>query len=303
MANTLKNMAMFLKGNRMDPLVIYMSVAGPNVYKPSLKRTVETLTRNIGIERYKWFFSLDKEDIKTYIETLIPEDKIEGFYINGKSWANNFNKFTATYKDKYEYVLITHDDLIVNTPDLFHICLKEIRDKKEDIGWITFTNTHYHSINVHVSTRAGFYKDREKRKIFECSDDKRVYPERAVKVYGPYTHLNLISFKALEKIGDTPDWTKYTILIDEHWCLKSLYKGLTNIWIPYVFYNHPDPEHLKNRKVDLRFEAEAHKKFTDTWGIRLPYDSKDIQRIINERPNLKYLTGYSTEYHYLEDEA
>jgi hypothetical protein len=286
----------------MKDLVIYLTAAGPNVYAPTIDQTIDSLIENIGCENYEWFFAVDKKDTAKHLEKKIDSSTIRGIRVNNESWAHNFNKFTDEVSSDYKYVLISHDDLCLNTPGLFIKSMEEIKGAKEEIGWVTYTNTHYYSVNVHVSTRAGFYKDGAGRHIFECSKKEKIYPKKAVKVFGPYTHLNLISFSALKKLGHTPDWTKYTMLIDEHWCLQSVFKNLTNIWVPYIFYKHPNWKFRGTRRVGLRFESAAHKKFTERWGVKLPFPRSYIDRIIKRFPQFSYLAGYSYDYQYLTKE-
>jgi hypothetical protein len=201
--------------------------------------------------------------------------------------------------------LISHDDILIKTPDFYKKTLKEIEGKEKEVGWVTFTNDHYYSIHASISVRGSFHKDRMSNKGFECHrgpGNKKDYPKRAVKVYGPYSHFNLISTAAMAKIGPCVDWTPYTILVDEDWCLESLSKGLINVWVPDIIYEHPSPINARNRKSDLRFEEQAHQRFVKKWGFDFPYSQDVINKFVGKYPHLSFLTGYSYEWHYLKEE-
>lgn len=305
----------------MNDIIIHMTSAGPNVFKSNIADAVYTLSNNIGNFRYKFFISVDKEDTANFIKDLfnhksLPmlKDKLLEIKISKNSWASNFNAFFEKYKTLTKYFIICHDDIVVNTPNFFETTIKEIGDRK-DIGWITFTNDRYYKINnmaISNSVREGFHIDRDKHpRMFECHKFNESQtptielfdlPDRAVKCHGPFSHFNIISSEALKKIGPCEDWTDYTILIDEDWSLESLKKGFYNVWVPQVFYTHPNPKNTHKRVSDLRYSDIAHEKFYKKWDFSCGNYDESVVQFVQQKyadtniPWSSYRKSYEWDY-------
>jgi len=320
----------------MHDVVIFIMSSGPNVGlsgKANLTETVYSISKNIGDVDYKYYIVTDSRSQEKFAHELFsheslkhvvkPESLLEVKY-SEDSWAREFNLFFDNHKDNTKYVLFSHDDLIVKTPDFFTKTLEEIKDAKDPIGWISFTNDRYYKFDknpVANSFKDPFCLDRHNDpRIYECHNfepdekvteqnyDKLDFPNRAVKCHGPYAHLNLVSSEALEKIGPCVEWTDYTILIDNDWALESLKSGFFNVWIPDVLYTHPNPKYPRTPGTDLRFEREAHEKFYKKWGFPLwemPL-SDDVIVYIRQKfkdtniPLSSYRNSY--DWDYLKDE-
>jgi hypothetical protein len=201
------------------------------------------------------------------------------------SWANDINIFIEKYKDKAEWFIYCHDDVIIKTKDFFHKTMNQISGHEDKIGWITYTNPTYYLLKGEprsATARPGFHKDRIKYPcIHECYklDRKKHWnrrtdmlklietPNSPVKIFAPYSVFNLIKASALHKVGLCPDWTPYTILIDEHWGLKAQEQNLWNVWIPNIYYLHPIRFEARTVKGE-RWSEQAHKKFKEEWGYQ-----------------------------------
>jgi hypothetical protein len=288
----------------MLDLAIFISSCGPNVKKPeywkNLFETVNSLCLHVGEINYKFYIVVDHEPLEQFAKALFAHKKFSGFInqdallevvLSKESWAKNYNDFFEKYKDKTKYILISHDDILVETKNFVTKTIEMIQDKKEPIGWITFTNTRYYHLNKILGTGAQaitnsvknpFLKDRHNHpRLYEChkftrrqiyNDDELKLldlPSQPVKVFGPYTHLNLISAAAAKNIGPPCDWSEYTIFLDDDWNMSALMKGYNNVWIPSIAYLHPNPRytHLRKPGTDLRYLDQAAAKFEEKWGF------------------------------------
>ena len=290
----------------MIDVIIFIVSAGPNVLKENLIETVYSISKNIGEVNYKYYIVTDSRDQEKFINEVmfvhprlqqaIPSDALLEVVYRTGSWAAAYNEFFKKYGNSTKYILISHDDLTINTPDFFNKTLKQTEGKEEEIGWITYTNDYYYKFAkkpIANSCKDPFSIDRGKDpQVYEChqfdSDEKITpenrkklkFPKAPVKCHGPYTHFNLISTRALHKMPPCVDWTPYTILLDNDWNLEALKANLFNVWVPDVVYTHPNPKykHLRKPGTDLRFERTAHQKFYEKWGFWLPMGD----RIIND---------------------
>ncbi len=282
----------------MTDLIVYITSCGPNVKDPNywknLVATLSSLSKNIGDISYKFYIVVSDRRLESFTNGLfknqrfsavINQDALLEVVYSQDNWAKCYNDFLSQYQDKAEYILISHDDILVETPNFITTTLEQLRNKKDPIGWISFTNTKYQKINhkpIANSFKDPFAKDRFKQPcLFECHKftmKQRVteqtkelldYPLAPVKAYGPYTHLVLVSTKSMKKIGKCSEWTDYTIFIDDDWNLASLKEGLYNVWVPNIFYQHPNPNYNYLRKpgTDLRFMDQASALFIEKWGF------------------------------------
>lgn len=290
----------------MKELIIFMASCGPNVFEKNIKETYDSLSQNINMNDFMFYIVVDNPNTKKFIEGLIPEEHLKDIVYTKDSWAIDFNSFLSLYgtSKEFKYLLIIHDDILIKTYDFYNKTMNGITGSEDKIGWITYTNAHYHCANTHNSVRGFIYKDRKISAQFEChkNNGTQEYPNGPVIVSGPYSHFNLIRMDHMFKIGPCADWTKYTMLIDEDWCLESLIKGFINVWIPDIFYDHPNSNQIFMRQFDLRFEQEGHRGFINKWGFDENTSDEIINNVILKRyPQLSYLNRYSYEYLYLKD--
>jgi len=293
-----------LNHDKIVDVIIFIVSVGPNVHIENIMQTVYSISRNIGIQNYKYYFVVDKAIIaKTIYDRFKTNPLISNFLLkivlSKDSWAENFNTFFYKYQKYTKYILISHDDLIVNTKNFWNLALIGLKDKKNKIAWITFTNDHYYEfggIPLSNSVRTGFAIDRNAKVRFEChkfSGTKVTldnyylfdYPKLPVRCHAPFSHLMLIKTDVLKAISYCEDWSKYSLLIDEDWGMRALLLGYTNIWIPNIFYTHPNPYNSYKRIRDLRFEHIVHSKFTKKWGIDLPYSDETIKYVQKKYAN------------------
>ena len=282
----------------MIDVIIFIVSAGPNVLKENLIETVHSLSKNIGDINYKYYIVTDSREQEKFTNEVIfahprlkdvikPDALLEVVY-STKSWAIEYNAFFKKYGDTTKYILYSHDDLVMYTPDFFSKTLEKLKDKEQPIGWITYTNNFYYKHlqkPIANSCKDPFALDRHKAPcLYEChsfnmgetvTPEKAKllnYPTRPVNIHSPFPHLCLVSAAAMKKIGPCAEWTEYTILIDNDWGLEALRQNLFNVWIPDIIYTHPNPKYNQMRKpgTDLRFEGIAHQKFYEKWGFYLP---------------------------------
>ena len=296
-------------------LIIYISSSGPNVLFDNLKDTIQSIRSKVGNEyKFGFYFSVDKEETAEYINSLMLPNQLVGIQVNDWSWAKNFNTFFEIQGHRSEYIMISHDDLTIDTHNFLGKTKAEIQGIENTIGWITFTSDGYYmrdGIPMSNSVREGFSTDRGNYPYcFECHNFKQGdqvdfgkfdLPKKAVKVHAPFSHIMLIKSDNLRRLSKIEDWTKYTMLIEEDSGLEALKAGLFNIWVPGVKYTHPLRHSQKPQ--GNRFEEEAHKAFIKKWGFDCHfYDDRTIHKICCEYPNtnIPLTSGRTTfDYQYL----
>ena len=283
-------------------LSIFIKSAGDNINKKNLEDTLTSIVKNTK-EDFKFHLVLE-ESQKQVLNDLSLDDYIGSLRTAGKkSWAEDFNEFFETVKDESDWLLYSHDDLKILTPDWFSKS-KEVVGERTDIGWITYSQPtwymHYGEPRSQVA-RPGFHTDRNNYPcIHECKNFNRStdwgrvdlmkkkldLPTKTVKIHGPYSVFNLIKMDNMKKIGYCADWNPYTMLIDEDWALESLRNNFSNIWIPNIFYLHP--LRWKERKSPDRFHKEAKEGFFNKWGFHggTAYISdKEVEQVCKEYAN------------------
>lgn len=290
----------------MEELIIFMASVGPNVNTYNIKDTYESINKNIGIEDFKFYVVTGNEETDNYVKSLIPEQHLFKLVRSLGPWAHDFNSFLDNYGNtgEFKYLLVVQDDIVVHTPNFYNRSMEVVRGFEDKIGWITYTNIQFYCHNASNSIRTGLYKDRKIFQQFEChkNDGTLDYPVGPVVVFGPYAHVALIRMDHMVSVGHVPCWTNLFILVDEDWSYESLLKGYTNIWIPDITYNHPNPVWAHARVANLRGEADAHRGFISKWGFDENPSDQEINNIILPRyPQLSYLNRYSYEYLYLKD--
>jgi hypothetical protein len=276
----------------MKELVICIFSSGPNANEENIRLTFESIEANIGIDDYQYYIFTSNNTVSDYYYSIIPNEKIYQIVVSNQSFAKQFNSFYNDCKNDFEYLIYSHDDLIIGTNNFYEITKDSINKYEDKVGWITYTNNGYTSSGKLVSNsiREGIHKDRFNfPKVYECHIgdlNKLDYPKEPVIVFGPYTHFNMISFKSLSKIGLCEDWDDTPTLVDENWCLKSNIENKINIWIPNIFYKHPIPWTEQLRKSNsLRGSDNAHKGFIHKWGFDINYSDDVVKFITNKYPN------------------
>lgn len=299
-------------------VICYINSAGPNVIYDNISDTVMSIDKNINTE-YKFYITTDSIIHKEKIEEIFSKnfliDKLLEVKVSDESWAKCFNTFFNDYKETTEYILYSHDDLIVRTYDFFNVAINEISGHEDEVGWIGFTSDSYYRLHgnpVCQSAREIFCKDRgtwpctfelHNMSAGHYEESKLDMPKRACKVPGIFPHFNLIKCTNLEKIGLCPEWGNYTLLIDEHWSLLTLVKNFWTVWVPSVFYDHP--LRYNERPVQgLQNQPYVEKCFQDYWGIKpAGLSQNEIDEFCKKFPgtNISFFNDKNTyDYQYLK---
>lgn len=308
--------------NKEFDAIVFINSSGPNVMFENIQDTISSINKNIGNYKFGYYIVIDNIETENFIKNLfVGSDLLLEIKNSNNSWAKNFNEFFDLYKERTNYFIISHDDLIIKTEDFFTKTLKEIEGVEDIVGWITFTSDGYYreqGIGMANTIREGFATDRYNYpQLYEChkfgrgesfaSDKEHLldYPERAVKCHAIFPHLMLISSKSLKKIGYCSDWTKYTLLIDEDWGMEALRNNLWNVWIPNIFYTHP-LRYSQRKSQGVRFEPEAHNGFAKKWGFYFgsnTYTDDFIRQICEKykNTNIPFSAGKRTfDWEYLK---
>lgn len=318
----------------MYDVIIFIVSAGPNVIKENIAETVYSISKNIGDDvKYGFYIVTDNKTQENFVKdtlfshprlaSVVKPDTLIELVFSRESWAKEYNKFFDKYQNDTKYILFSHDDLTINTPNFYHKTIHALQDKKEPIGWISFTNDRYYRYDqepLSNSFKDPFAIDRHNDpRIYEChvfEEGEQVTPEKLklldfpdgpVKLHAPFPHLCLINTDAMKKVGPCAEWTAYTILIDNDWGLEALRQNLFNVWIPDIIYTHPNPKycHLRKPGTDLRYELTAHNKFYEKWGFRLPFREQltdDDIEVVREKykgtniPLSSYKNTYDWDY-------
>jgi hypothetical protein len=290
----------------MTELIIFMASVGPNVNVHNITDTYTSISKNLGIEDFKFYVVSGNEQTDDFIKGLIPENHLFKIVRSVGPWASDFNIFLSAHgsTNEFKYLIITQDDIVIHTPNFYNKSMGAIKGIEDKIGWIAYTNIQFYVHNASNSVRTGIYKDRKIFQQFECHNNNGTldYPKEPVVVFGPYAHIPLIRMDHMLKIGPVPNWTSLFILVDEDWSYEALLKGFINIWIPDITYNHPNPVWAHALVGNLRGEITAHKGFINKWGFdENPSDNEINNIILKKYPQLQYLHKYSYEYLYLKD--
>ncbi len=298
-------------------VICFICSSGENVNYKNVQDTLVSISKNINTN-FSFFINTDSEKNKEKINEIIKINNLQNYIIDvevkNDSWSRCFNSFFEKYKNNTEYILVSHDDVLVRTFDFFKITMEQIEGFEDEIGWIGYTSdNHYTKMNAFVcqSAREVFCKDRLNwPKIFELNkmnsgyDENLLdYPERACKVPGIFSHFNLIKSSSLEKIGLCKDWGKYTLLIDEDWSLRTLVNNMWTIWVPNVFYDHP--LRYGERNVSGIISENVEDLFYNDWGYNYKNKLTDdiVEKVCEKFPNtnISYFNNINSyEYQYLK---
>lgn len=300
---------------KMKKLVCYINSANYNVNFKNFSETVDSISKNINID-FDFYVVTDRLEHKNKfheIFDLLQIYNILDIEVKDDIWSNNFNNFFDKYKNDYDYLLVSHDDLVVRTYDFFNICYEQIKEHEDNIGWIGFTSDSYYRLSnrlIHQSAREFFCIDRNHKNLFELNKMQDVYdeklldlPKKACKVPGIFSHFNMIKFKNLEKIGPCATFGEYTLLIDEDWSIRTLINNLWTVWVPNIFYDHPlryDDRIVK----DIRNCSEGERLFSEKWDYNPSFISNEtIKKVCSKFPNTNidfFNDKYTFDYQYLD---
>ena len=310
-------------------LVVFIKCSGDNARPDNLEDTIVSfIEKNPGVN-YGFYIVADPHIIPHVAPIFRKNPQSDKHLLEVKttlnSWATDFNEFYIKYKDKAEWLLISHDDVVFKTQNYFNEIVRATEHKKEQVGWITSGSDYYYRELGTVVTdtfRAGFHKDFHNwgamfqlHKLAHCKGNPSLlkqslhlidYPSRPVKIHGPMSAIMMTTMSSMEKIGMCEDWTRYTMLIDEDWSLSALKNNLWNVWVPHVFHSHPNRRHL--RVSNNKWEAEAHAGLVKKWGfdtgaytqgVSIPVEELREQYTGTNVPWSSYRNSY--EWEYLDD--
>ncbi len=304
----------------MLDLIVFIKADGPNIRQDNMYETLVSLKHTIGNCNYG-FYIVTNPFLINSIRAAAIDDKIVDIKLSNPnvSWAYDYNMFVSEYKDKTKWILISHDDLIVRTPNFINKTFDAIKGKEDQIGWITFTSDYYYTIEglpIPCTARSGLAIDRNNAPyLYECHNLTREHygqtqnflhlldmPEsgKLVKIHAPMSSLFMVSSKNMQKIGPCEDWTLYTMLIDEDWGFESLRNNLISVWIPDIFYTHPLRK--PQRPTGNKWEAEAHAAFIKKWGFDIPLFDDNVIKEIQQQykdsliPWSSYYRTYEWQY-------
>lgn len=299
----------------MLDLIIFIKAAGPNIREDNLFDTLTSLRKRVGIENYGFYLVVEQSMLNSVKRADIDSKILEIKFVNSdSSWAVDYNLFLDKYLDKTRWILISHDDLTVDTDNFFEKMILPIANK--EVGWIVSTSDYYYKhegLPIACTGRTGFFKDRNNF-VYEChkfgkkhwGDTKQNLhlidmPDinQVVKIFGPMSDFMMVSSESMKKIGYCEDWTKYTMLVDEDWALTAQKNNLHNVWVPNVFHTHPLRKQV--RPTGNKWEKEARAGFLKKWDFEHPYSEETI-KLVRERfkdtliPWSSYKNSYEWEY-------
>lgn len=297
----------------MKELVIYIDSCYINSNKENIQDIVHSINKNIGITDYSYYILVQDEETKDLYESLLGT-KIFQIKILEKDtwWANNFNMFVDDCKLHFKRLMMTHDDLTIDTPNFYKIYLNEIKDiPAEELGFVGFSNVHYNKIGnlTSNSMREGIAKDRLHSsfgncRIYECHTgdiNNLAWPKETSVVWAVFHMLSIISFENILKIHPLTPLCNWGALADEDCNLEAMLAGMDNLWIPHIEYTHP-----LRRKPGYGGPHRAYellkKNFSKKWGVSWAIDNytdQDIKVLLDKYPNTriqKFANRHTYEY-------
>jgi hypothetical protein len=256
-------------------LILFIKCSGNNARIENLHDTISSFEKTNKKVDYKIYLVVDKhleKEAANIFSVLSIQDKLLELQVTDNSWAFDFNYFFEKYKEKSEWLLISHDDVVFLTDNYFREIIKPLEKYKNKLGFITSTSEYYYKHEGKIVTdtmRNGFYLDAHRWgamfQLHKADLNDIDYPEHPVKIHGTMSAVMLITMESMKKVGPCEDWTRYTMLIDEDWSLTALKNNLWNIWNPSVHHLHPNRR--SERTSNNKWEAEAHAGFVEKWGF------------------------------------
>lgn len=300
----------------MSKTLVAMMVGSNKSTLSLVKQSIETICQNLG-NSIKLFIGIAPWidcDIIDYIRSINNQkiDKQLEIYGDCKLTFAGFVNLAASmaYNDGYDWLIESHDDVKIVTPNLVQtveellLCSKNKIDK---IGWISFLDIDYLNANWAPSVREGFAIDAMKenawsrKKVHQfhtlpenwwSPNNKPEYlaslpydiPSSPVICHSPFSHFVMINTKTLyEKIGKCPEWSPVSILVDEDRGLKAMACGLYNIWIPSIKYVHCRSNGTRAWEQIKMYGPTVHSAFKAKWGFehKAIYSDSELETILN----------------------
>jgi len=158
-------------------LAIAIRIGSPQSSLNFVRKTIESIQKNIGDCRYRFIISLDPkipQEVKDYLKEKQKESPINFEFFPEETiyWAEFINKAIKRAQD-CEYFIKAHDDIELLTPNFFPTVKKILSSIREPYAWVSFTPVGYLQGHWATPTRLGFYTDFlekdawEKRKVFQ----------------------------------------------------------------------------------------------------------------------------------------
>ena len=264
-----------------------------------VRRSIASILKNIGTTNIRLVIGVAKYvDISilkmvAQLQKDVGKDKI----IIDRNHCDTFAAFTnyviVKYTEDAKWFLISHDDIELKTEYFIGKVVKEIRHLKENIGWISFTDDDYLNGHRVPSTRPGFHSDYVEangfmRNLFQLHNGGKLkydFPTGPVRCHAPFSHFILIETKKLKQLGLCEDWSVVSLLIDEDWGLTAMLKGMVNIWIPNIIYNHSRPGGKTRagpviKKVGVKV---GNTFFFKKWGFSPEWPIRRIVKVVEKK--------------------
>jgi len=300
----------------MKELIIYIDSCYINAREENIRDCINSIEKNIGITDYSYYILVSNDNLESLYKTLIGNKihKIKNID-NPKWWAHNFNDFVDECKGNFKNLMMTHDDVTIETNNFYNIYLEETKNTPPDnLGFTTFRNIGYNKINqlISNSARTGIAKDRSALSSYECHTNNinnLDWPKKTCVVWATFHMVNIISFKNILKISPLDAFGNWPVLADEDFSMEAMLKGMDNIWIPHIDFIHPlrVETRLKGADNPYRNASLPEKNFSKKWGISWGgrnYTDEDIQSLIERYKGTKFekfYNKYSYEYIYLDE--
>jgi hypothetical protein len=306
--------------NKLD-LIIFIKHSGPNVRYDNMKDTVSSLIKTNEGVNYGFYVVAD-DHLVAHVKKIFGETdptKLLECIPSRAPWHRDFNHFFESYKEKAEWILISHDDIEYCTPNFFKKITTQLQGFEDKVGWVIGTDKRYlydHGLVVPEGLRPDLYQDQNQwgamfhlHKMahlkggspLKVKDSLHLIdlPSAPVKIGGIMSCMMLVQSSALEKIGPCAEWTNYTMLIDADWSLEALKNNLWNVWVPDVYYRHPLRKDL--RPTGHKWQRKAHDSFAQKWGFDLGARPLPIKKIRKKYKDtnifwLTYKNSYDWEY-------
>ncbi len=277
-------------------VVISMLIGSTNSSISLVNRSVNSIIKNIGTENYLLVIGVARHiplKIHHVVDNLSKiNKKIIILKNNCESFARFINYVFSNCNKKSKWFLIAHDDVELKTDNFLPKVEETLKPFKENIGWISFTDDDYLNGHWAPSTRPGFHFDFAnenawyERKMFQFHnfDGSYDFPKAPVKCHAPFSHFIMIETKKLNELGPCEDWSPVSLLIDEDWGLTAMLKGMVNIWIPDIIYNHNRSNgSTRAQPIINRLGRKVHKKFLLKWGYSIRWPLWRSIKIVKER--------------------
>jgi len=207
------------------------------------------------------------------------------------TFADFINHVIQEYSANAKWFLISHDDIELKTKNFLPTVEKTLKPLKSNIGWISFTDDDYLDGHRVPSTRPGFHSDYINTrgfisKMFQFHNGKLKYdfPTGPVRCHAPYSHFIMIEVSKLRQLGPCENWSVVSLLIDEDWGLTAMLKGMINIWIPDIVYNHSRPGgKTRAGPIIKNVGLNVGEMFLKKWGFSPDWPIRRIIKVVKKK--------------------